>query len=59
MAFLAMAQYRLGHKEQAQANLNRLREMLVKPKYARDKEAQGFLRETEMLLKGKPENPKQ
>jgi hypothetical protein len=58
-AVLGMAQYRLGHKEQAQATLARLRDAMQKPEWAGNAEAQGFLREAEALIEGKePEPPK-
>jgi dipeptidyl aminopeptidase/acylaminoacyl peptidase len=53
LAFLAMAQHRLGRKEQTQATLGRLREALKQPRWANDAESQGFLREAEALLQGK------
>jgi hypothetical protein len=54
LAFLAMAQHQLGQKEQAQATLGRLREVMKQPDWAQNAEAQGFLREAESLLQGKP-----
>ncbi|HNQ23954.1 MAG TPA: protein kinase [Phycisphaerae bacterium] len=50
VAFLAMAHYRLGHLEQAQAELEQLRQLMQDPKYAQDEEAQGFLKEAEDLI---------
>jgi WD40 repeat protein len=50
LAFLAMAQHQLGRKEQARATLARLREVMKQPRWARDTEAQGFLREAEAVL---------
>jgi hypothetical protein len=52
LAFLAIAQHRLGQQEQAQATLRRLREALQQPRWANDGESQGFLREAEELLQG-------
>jgi WD40 repeat protein len=49
LAFLAMAQHRLGQMEQARAALSRLREAMRKPQWNNDQEAQGFLREAEVL----------
>ncbi len=49
-----MAEYQLGQKEKAQASLDRLREILKQPKFAKDQEAQAFLREAETLLKEQP-----
>jgi hypothetical protein len=50
LAFLTMAHYQLGHKDQAQATLGRLREVLKKPQWAKSTESLGFLREAETLL---------
>jgi WD40 repeat protein/tRNA A-37 threonylcarbamoyl transferase component Bud32 len=54
LAFLAMSQHQLGRKEEAQATLRRLREAMKKESWTQDAEAQGFLREAEALLQGKP-----
>jgi dipeptidyl aminopeptidase/acylaminoacyl peptidase len=54
LAFLAMAQHQLSKKERAQATLGRLREVMKQPDWAQNAEAQGFLREAEALLQGKP-----
>jgi hypothetical protein len=54
LAFLAMAQHRLGQKERAQAMLGRLRAAMKQPRWANDAEARGFLREAEAVLQGKP-----
>jgi hypothetical protein len=56
LKFLAMAQYQLGQKEQAQATFARLREVMLQPEWATNAEAQGFLRKAEELLKTKPAN---
>jgi tetratricopeptide (TPR) repeat protein len=58
IAFLAMAQHQLGQKDQAQASLNRLREIMKQPQWAKNEEAQGFLREAEALLREQPIKPK-
>ena len=58
LAFLAMAQHQLGQKEQAQATLARLREAMKQPRWAKDTEAQGFLREAEAVLKTTPASGK-
>jgi tetratricopeptide (TPR) repeat protein len=50
LAFLAMTQQRLGHAQEAQAYLQRLRERMKDSRWAQDAEAQGFLREAEALL---------
>jgi WD40 repeat protein/tRNA A-37 threonylcarbamoyl transferase component Bud32 len=52
LAFLAMAQHRLGQREQAQATLARLRETMMQTRWAANTEGQGFLREAEALLHG-------
>jgi hypothetical protein len=57
LAFLAMAQHQLGHKEQAQGTLARLRETMKAFQYLTNKEAKEFLREAEELLEGKPNEP--
>jgi tetratricopeptide (TPR) repeat protein len=57
LAFLAMAQHQLGQKEQAQATLARLREAMKNPTWAKNAQAQGFLREAETLIQGKPVAP--
>jgi tetratricopeptide (TPR) repeat protein len=53
LAFLAMAQHQLGHAEQARATLGRLREVMSKAEWAKDDEAEGFLREAEELVPGR------
>jgi tetratricopeptide (TPR) repeat protein len=58
LAFLALAQHQLGQKEKAQASLERLRQILKQPQWAKNEEAQGFLREAEELLKEQPVKPK-
>jgi hypothetical protein len=54
LAFLAMAQHQLGKKEEANATLARLREVMKQPRWAKDPESQGFLREAEELIAAKP-----
>jgi hypothetical protein len=54
LAFLAMAQHQLGRKDEAKATLARLPEVMKKPPWADDTWAQGFLREAEELIEGKP-----
>jgi tetratricopeptide (TPR) repeat protein len=56
LAFLAMTQHQLGHAKETQAELQRLRERTKEPRWAKDDEAQGFLREAEALL-AKPKTP--
>ena len=53
LAFLAMARYRLGDKDEAKATLGRLREVMKQPRRTKDAEAAGFLREAEELIEGK------
>jgi len=50
VAFIAMAQRRLGHEQAARAALARLREIMKDPEFAGDEEAQGFLAEAEALF---------
>jgi hypothetical protein len=54
LAFLAMAQHQLAKKDEAKATLVRLREVMKQERWAKDAEAQGFLREAEELIEGKP-----
>jgi hypothetical protein len=49
LAFLAMAEYRLGQTNPARVALNRLRELMKKPEHAQDQQGQTFLREAEAL----------
>jgi DNA-binding beta-propeller fold protein YncE/tRNA A-37 threonylcarbamoyl transferase component Bud32 len=58
LAFLAMAQHHLGQKEQAQATFARLREVMKQPRWTKNAEAQGFLREAEAVLKTTPASGK-
>jgi len=50
VAFIAMAQYQLGHHEEAKKSLKRLRGLLKEGSFAGDPEGQGFLREAEALI---------
>jgi hypothetical protein len=50
LAFLAMTQFKLGHKEQAQGELKRLRQALAVAPWQMDPEARAFLHEAEDLL---------
>jgi tetratricopeptide (TPR) repeat protein len=56
LAFLAMAHQQLGHPKEAEAKLQLLRERMKDPRWERDTQAQGFLREAEELL-AKPKAP--
>jgi hypothetical protein len=51
LAFLALAQHHLGHGEPARDALARLRDA-VKGRWARDAEAQAFLREAAAAIEG-------
>jgi tetratricopeptide (TPR) repeat protein len=52
LAFLAMAQHQLGQKDKAADRLTRLRELTKDARWAKDEEAQTFLREAEELIYG-------
>jgi WD40 repeat protein/serine/threonine protein kinase len=47
---LAMARFRLGQQQDAQALLAQLRQIMKQPRWAKDEEAQHFLREAEELI---------
>jgi hypothetical protein len=49
LAFLALAQHRLGQTETARATLSRLRAAMKKPQWAKNQQAQDLLREAEVL----------
>jgi len=53
LAFLAMAAYRLGDKDEARAYLEQLRKAVVDDSRERN-ESEAFLREAEALIEGKP-----
>ena len=53
IAFIAMAHYQLGNMKETQAFLQQLRELMKTPKWAKDEESQGYLKEVEALVKGK------
>jgi WD40 repeat protein len=59
LAFLALTQHQLGKKDEAKAALGRLRELMKQSRWAKDIEAQGFLREAEELIEGKPAGKKE
>jgi WD40 repeat protein len=50
LAFIAMAQERLGHGEQARSAMARIREAMGKPEHSGVEELQGFLREAEAVV---------
>ncbi len=52
LAFIAMSQHQLGKKDEAKATLDRLRTVMKQPRWAKDAEAAGFLREAEELIAG-------
>jgi hypothetical protein len=58
LAFLAMAQRKLGKEDDAKATLGVLRKVMKQARWANDAEAQGFLREAEELIEGKPADKK-
>ncbi|HTU93820.1 MAG TPA: protein kinase [Gemmataceae bacterium] len=53
LAFLAMAQHKLGKKDEAKTTLDRLRQVMKQPNWEQSGEAVGFLREAEELIEGK------
>jgi hypothetical protein len=59
LAFLAMTQHQLGQKEQVQASLTRLREIMKNERWAKDEEAKALLREAESRIASKPGEPNQ
>jgi WD40 repeat protein/tRNA A-37 threonylcarbamoyl transferase component Bud32 len=50
LAFLAMTQHRLGQRAEAQATLGRLKSIVKTPRWANERESQGFLAEAETLI---------
>jgi tetratricopeptide (TPR) repeat protein len=58
LAFLAMTQQRLGQKEQAQAFLSRLRDLMKQERWAKGPGALAFLAEAEALLQPPAGEPK-
>jgi hypothetical protein len=59
LAFLAIAQHQLRNKDEAKTTLGRLREGMQQPRWVEDAEAQGFLREAQELIEGKPAGKKE
>ncbi len=57
VAFLAMVEHQLGHKDQARALLDRLREIMKQPQWAKDPESQALLHEAESVLSAPPKPP--
>jgi WD40 repeat protein len=58
LKFLALAHHHLAQNEQAQATLERLRELMKKPEWVTNSPAQRHLREAEEGLKTKPADGK-
>src|SRR5438094_1711398 len=54
VAFLAMVEHQLGHPDRATALLDRLREIMKQPQWAKDPEAQALLHEAESVLAAPP-----
>jgi hypothetical protein len=52
-AFLAMTQYRLGQREQAESSFARLREAVQNPRWSDDEGSRRFVREVEVLICGR------
>jgi hypothetical protein len=50
-AFLAMAQHRLGKKDEAETAMNRLRQMMKDRAFTENKEAKDFQKEAEITLR--------
>lgn len=50
LAFMAMANFKLGHVDQASAQLDQLRTLMKAPNRSGNTELQGFLREAEALI---------
>src|SRR5262249_54825222 len=53
VAFLAMAYFKLGQEDQAEECLAELRRLMEQPRWARNAEAQTFLKEATELIEGK------
>jgi hypothetical protein len=53
-----MTRHQLGKKDEAKATLDRLREAMKRPRWAKDAEAAGFLLEAEELIAGGGANKK-
>ncbi len=57
VAFLAMVEHNLGHPDRATALLDRLREIMKLPQWAKDPDSQALLHEAEFLLDATPKPP--
>jgi hypothetical protein len=53
LAFLALAHQQLGHSEEAQTTLARLRQVMRQPAWSINTQAQSFPREAAELIEGK------
>ena len=54
VAFLAIVEHKLGHPDRATAVLDRLREIMKQPQWAKDPESQALLHEAEAVLGATP-----
>jgi len=54
VAFLAMVEHKLGHPDRATALLDRLREIMKQPQWAKDPESQALLHEAQSVLAAPP-----
>jgi len=48
-----MSQHQLGKKDEAKTRQAKVREVMKQPRWAKDTETQGFLREAEELIEDK------
>jgi hypothetical protein len=53
-----MARYQLGKQDEARVTLGRLREYMKQAGWSGEVEAEGFLREAEELIEGRPAGKK-
>jgi hypothetical protein len=58
LAFVAMAEHQLGHKEKSRAGFARMQEVLREEQWAKNPDARSFLREAAELIEGRPTQPK-
>jgi tetratricopeptide (TPR) repeat protein len=56
-AFIAMAQFKLGHVDEAKASLARLRELMRDTRHAANEEYQAFLADAANLIEGPSRSP--
>jgi hypothetical protein len=57
LAFLALTQHHLDQPEAAQATLARLRGVMTASRWAKDADAQAFLREATLIIEGRSDPP--